>query len=248
MAGFGGDQAPHKALLDLLGVPMVARVLSTLAASSSIGRIVVSIDDASVIESLASARELMSAGRLICRSCGPSPAASVAEHLAEVSAGTTVLVTTADHPLLEAAIVEEFLGEVAGNAYAVTAAMVSATTFRARYPDLRRTFIPLRGEGYSGANLFAFRTPQGRDAAEFWCRVESYRKTPWKMAALFGPRVLAAFAMRRLDLPQAMARISATIGCPVGVVQLADAESAIDVDSAEDAEIVRQILRRREGV
>lgn len=176
---------------------------------------------------------------------GASPAASVAEHLGRADAGRTVLVTTADHPLLTPAVVETFLGEVATNAMAVTAAMVSASTFRARYPDLHRTFIRLRGESFSGANLFAFRTPEGARAAEFWCRVEAYRKTPWKMAALFGPRALLAFALHRLDLGAAMQRISEVVGCPVGVVELADPECAIDVDSLDDARVVEQILRER---
>lgn len=245
MDGFGGDQAPHKALLDLAGEPMVGRVLTTLAASPRVERIVVSIDDATVLDGVATARDLMAAGRLLCRPCGASPAASVAEHLARADAGRTVLVTTADHPLLTPAVVEAFLGEVAGNRLAVTAAMVSASTFRARYPDLRRTFIRLRGESFSGANLFAFRTPEGARAAEFWCRVETYRKTPWKMAALFGPRALVAFALHRLDLGAAMQRISDVIGCPVGVVELSDPECAIDVDSPDDARVVERILRER---
>jgi CTP:molybdopterin cytidylyltransferase MocA len=245
MGGFGGDQAPHKALLDLAGVPMIARVLNTLAASPSIERIVVSIDDESVIDEVPTARDLTAAGRLVCRVCGPSPAGSVAAHLARADAGRIVLVTTADHPLLTSRVVETFLGGVAGNPFAATAALVSASTFRARYPDMRRTFIRLRGESFSGANLFAFRTPDGARAAEFWCRVEGYRKTPWKMAALFGPRTLAAFALRRLDLGAAMQRISDVVGCPVGAVELSDAECAIDVDSSDDARVVEQILRER---
>jgi CTP:molybdopterin cytidylyltransferase MocA len=196
MGGFGGDQAPHKALLDLAGVPMIARVLNTLAASPSIERIVVSIDDESVIDEVPTARDLTAAGRLVCRVCGPSPAGSVAAHLARADAGRIVLVTTADHPLLTSRVVETFLCGVAGNPFAA-------------------------------------------------CRVEGYRKTPWKMAALFGPRTLAAFALRRLDLGAAMQRISDVVGCPVGAVELSDAECAIDVDSSDDARVVEQILRER---
>lgn len=245
MEGFGGDRAPHKALLDLAGVPMIARVISTLASCPSVDRIVVAIDDPAAVEGLDVAAELIAAGRLRCRDCGSSPADSVARHLADGPRAATLLVTTADHPLLTSKVVEEFLEKAAASKLAVIAAMVSARTFRARYPDLPRTFIPLKGESYSGANLFAFRGAAGRSAAEFWRRVEGYRKTPWKMAALLGPKTLLAFALRRLDLSGAMARVSELVGCPVGVIELADAECAIDVDSPGDAEVVEGILRAR---
>jgi len=248
MDGFGGDRVPHKALLEIAGVPMLGRVLDTLEAAASIGRIAVSIDDAHVLQDLPTARGLLDAGRLAAHECGQSPADSVAKYLREeTTAGRTVLVTTADHPLLSAANVDEFLSRVRENDLAVTAAMVSAQTFRARYPDLRRTFIPLRGEAYTGANLFAFRVPEGVPAAEFWRRVEAHRKTPWRMAALFGARTLTAFAMGRLDLEAAMQRISRSVGCTIGVVELSDPDVAIDVDSDEDARVVEQIINRRQA-
>ncbi len=248
MEGFGGDRAPHKALLDIAGVPMIARVLATLAYSPSVDHITVSIDDDEVVGGLDIARQLSAAGRLSVTACGSSPADSVAGHLrTRARAGRTVLVTTADHPLLTPDVVERFLLDVSNNRLDVTAAVVSASTFRARYPSQRRTFIPFRGGAYTGANLFAFRVPDGASAAEFWRRVETYRKTPWKMAALFGPRVLAEFALRRLDIETAMTRISDVVGCTAGVVELNEADVAIDVDSDEDARIVEEIMRRREA-
>jgi len=246
MSGFGGQEQPHKALLELGGIPMLARVLSTLAASPSIGRITVSIDDASVVGGLTAVHALTESGRLRCRGSADSPAASVAEALADVAPGRSVLVTTADHPLLTSAAVERFASEARATDAAVVAAMVSATCFRARFPDVRRTFIRLRDDGYCGANLFLFRTPEGREAARFWREAERHRKKPWRLAAVFGMGTLVGFAMGRLDLGEALERASNVIGVRAAVVQLDDPEIAIDVDSPKDAELAETILAARE--
>jgi GTP:adenosylcobinamide-phosphate guanylyltransferase len=184
-------------------------------------------------------------GRLTCRASGASPAASVAEALAALPADSTVLVTTADHPLLTTATVEFFLTRAAVDGAAVVAAMVSEKRFRARFPAVRRTFIALRDDGYCGANLFLFRTPEGLTAAEFWRRAEVHRKQPWRLAAVFGVATLAGFALRRFDLADAIRRVSRVIGVSAAVVELEDAESAIDVDSPEDATLVQSILAAR---
>ncbi len=76
-------------------------------------------------------------------------------------------------------------------------AAVAASVFRRRYPHSRRTFIPLRGESFSGANLFGFLTPEAAVAAEFWGRAEAFRKRPWRLARIFGPASLALFLLGR---------------------------------------------------
>lgn len=248
MAGFGGQAEPHKALLPLDGVPMLARVLATLSASPTVGTITVSIDDAAVVESLPTARELLAAGRLRCRTSGASPAASVAEALDDTAPGRAVLVTTADHPLLTPAAVERFAAEARAGDADVVAAMVSAAVFRARFPEVRRTFIRLRDDGFCGANLFLFRTPAGSTAARFWREAERHRKRPWRLAAVFGAATLAGFALRRFDLSTALERASKVIGVRAGVVLLDDPEIAIDVDSPADAELAERILAERAAV
>jgi hypothetical protein len=81
--------------------------------------------------------------------------------------------------------------------------------------------------------------------AHFWLRAEAVRKKPWKLVALFGPVALARFAVRRLDLEEAVARVSSTIGVRVAVVRMPFAECAIDVDSAADLEVASRLLAAR---
>jgi len=67
----------HRALLDVVGVPMLVRVVRALRASSSTGRITVSIDDPDAFEAVPELRELKARDEITHHSSLPSPSRSV---------------------------------------------------------------------------------------------------------------------------------------------------------------------------
>jgi len=232
----------RKALVPIAGVPMLVLVIRALRASEQIGGIVVSSDDPAILDGIPELRELTSSGALSGVRCGRSPSASVIEHLRRLGARQPLLVTTADHPLLTTEMVDYFCAAARRSCADVAVAAVAASLFRRRYPQSRRTFIPLRGESFSGANLFGFLTPEAGVAAEFWAGAEAFRKHPWRLARLFGSVSLALFVLGRLDLEAALARASRTIGARISVVEMPYPECAIDVDGPEDLALAARIL------
>lgn len=242
----GGDDpelsgSAHRALFPVGGMPMLLRVVRALRASPAVGRILVSIDEPAV---LAGEPEL---GEIECLQSLDSPSRSVSDALAKLGPGEPLLVTTADHALLTPAMVEHFAGEARATDADLLVGAVAASLVRARYPEAIRTVLPLRGEGYTGANLFAFLTPRAREAATFWVRAERFRKRPWRLVSVFGPSALLLFGLRRLALDAALERVSEAVGCRVRVACLPFPEAAIDVDRASDAELAERILAKREA-
>ena len=67
----------HKALAPVAGVPMVVRVLRSLAASPQIGRIVLCVEAPDLLEELPEAAALSEAGRLSTVPADGSPSLSV---------------------------------------------------------------------------------------------------------------------------------------------------------------------------
>src|SRR5690606_16900263 len=123
--------------------------------------------------------------------------------------------------------------------------LVPRSVIEARFPETRRTYLRFRGEAYSGANLFFFRTPAARGAALFWQRVERLRKQPWRIARAFGLRNLLRFLLRRLTLEQAFEKVSRTLGLRAEAIALPQAEAAVDVDKQADLVLVRRLLAER---
>jgi GTP:adenosylcobinamide-phosphate guanylyltransferase len=235
----------HRALLDVVGVPMLVRVIHALQASNCVGRIAVSIDDAHAFDSVARLRELESGGEIERHASLPSPSRSVQDALSRCSLGERVFVTTADHALLTPEIIEHFAARADETDADLAIGVVSESLLQMSYPSTTRTYLRFRDGGFSGANLFAFRTSRALRAAKFWVRAESFRKQPWRLARAFGPMTLLLFALRRLTLEEALKRASRAIGCRICAISLPYAEAAIDVDRPSDLTLVSEILSAR---
>lgn len=235
----------HKALAPVAGVPMVARVLRSLAASRHVGRIVLCLEAPELLTTVPEIARLTEAGRLGTMLSAASPSASVGAALRSIEAPYPLLVTTADHPLLTTTMVDHFCSALSDGCD-VAVALATASLIRREYPGAVRTFYQLGGEGYSGCNLFAFRTPQAGRAAGFWSEMERHRKRPWRLVSAIGPMTLVRFLLGMLDVRTVERLLSRRIGAGVRIVEMPFAEAAIDVDKPADLELAETILSRRE--
>ena len=233
-----------KCLATVGGVPMVARVIEVLARHDAIGKMALVVDDGAEIATLEPLAELRRQGRLLTVTPAASLSSSVRAAL-DVLGRRPVLVTTADHALLDDAILGHFLDHARATNVDLAVGMVPSGAILAAYPESVRTFWRFRDERYSGANLFVLLTPAADVAVGFWRRVEQERKRPWRIARIFGWRHLLAYLLGRVTLDQAMLRASTVIGCRIRAVPIPIAEAAIDVDKPADLELAERIVRQR---
>ena len=236
-------QVAHKCLATAGGVPMLIRVVRTLEACPRIGRVLVSVDDAALLDGLPELAALRASGSLQALASAAGLSRSVADGF-ELG-GPPLLVTTADHALLDAPMLETFLAAAELSGADIAVGLAAAATITASYPQTRRTYLRFRDGGYSGANLFLLRTPAAAAGIAFWTRIERERKQPWRVARAFGPALLLAYLLRLCTLTQAMALASRRIGARAAAIPIPIAEAAIDVDKPADLDLVETILARR---
>jgi hypothetical protein len=151
-----------------------------------------------------------------------------------------LLVTTADHALLDAATVDEFAREAAGADIAI--GLVERMNLLRRLPQTKRTWLKFRGGAYTGANLFALQSPAVRPAIELWRSVEQDRKKAWRVMSLLGPMVLLCVVLRLVSLDEVLAQLSGRLGFDVKAVRLSNPLAGVDVDKAEDHALVEAVL------
>ena len=221
----------HKALAVAGGQPLLARVVAALMAAG-VGPVAVSASDPQV----AALAQALGASVLPAAE-GPSASVLAA---AEVL-GTPLLVVTADHALLKAEWVSGFLAEAPAEAD-VCALLASRAAVEADAPGPRRTWLRFADGDRSGCNLFLIRSVRGLQAVEFWRRVEAQRKRPWRMARLIGPGALLRYALGRLTLADAVARLGRAAGVRAAVAPAPSGLCAVDVDTVEDLRFVRARL------
>lgn len=225
---------PCKALAPVGGVPMVIRVLDALAASDWIDARILCGPARAVVEEDRALRALIHSGTVTWLESRATPATSAHAAMQTVAAETPVLLTTADHALLDTEIVDYFCDKAVHSGCDVVAAVADAGAVQAAYPGVRRTVIALRDGGYSGCNLFAFLTPRARQAARFWRRVEAQRKNPLRLIGHIGWSTALRYALGALTLDDALARLSRRMDVRVGSVILPYPRAAIDVDRVSD--------------
>ncbi|MGF7155011.1 NTP transferase domain-containing protein [Novosphingobium gossypii] len=221
----------HKSLVDIAGKPMLAHVVAALR-DAGISRIAVSANDAAV-------RAL--ALELGCEvlATGTGPSASVAIGLEAL--GAPLLVTTSDHALLKGVWVRDFLNDTP-QASDVAMLLARREAIEAAMPGSRRTYLRFADGHWSGCNLFLLATPNARLAIDTWKMVEADRKRPWRIAARLGIGMLLGYALGRLTLSAAIARLGRRIGVTASLVPARDGLAAVDVDKPSDLADARAIL------
>jgi GTP:adenosylcobinamide-phosphate guanylyltransferase len=234
----------HKCLVEVAGQAMLERVLETIDACPWVARSVLCVEGS--FDAPAFVRSRIDRGTLTRLDAAGSPAASATRACEQFAIEMPLLVVTADHPLLDGAMLDYFCAR-AGTSGDVAVAVAPASIVLGRYPDATRTLLKFSDGPYCGCNLFALNTPAAATVTRFWMRIEAQRKNPWRIVRLLGVRPLMAYVAGRLPLGYALDVISVKLGVRAGAVSLPFAQAAIDVDKPADLALVRSILENSGG-
>ena len=244
VAALGG--VSHKALVPVLGIPMVERVIAALAGVPAIGRVTLMIEDPALVRDLPGLGRHFASGCLEVLPARPSPAQSALAGFAHLGGArqVPVLLTTADNCLLTPEMVTYFMTGSSG-AVDVAAAVARTDMVRAAYPGVKRTSIRFRDGGRGGCNLFALRTPAATQVIDFWRQVEQNRKDPLAMLRQIGAGTALRYLANRLTLEQGLQSLGQRTGARLAAIEMPFAEAAIDVDTVDDLRLAERILAAR---
>ena len=233
---------PGKALVEVGGRSMLARVLDAVSGVENIEGIVPVCPDGQAYRSaLGSA---FAARRVEPRD---GPAASVAAALERCDPERPVLVVTADHPLLRADWLMAFAERALATGAEAVVGVVEHARVVERFPGHRRTRYRFADGAVCGTNLFWFSGGRATRVAEAWRSFEADRKKPWKIVSRIGLGVLTRYVLGRLTLDDAADRLSRRLGVRVAAVDVGEPDAAVDVDTAADLELVGALIARREA-
>jgi len=254
-----------KALIPVAGEPMIARPVRALLANDRIDRVRVLAQEDLLIPLVSSEVETrLAAGkrpsttlgtngeiggtletslpkdeRLTIEPSGATIAATLEAIIADPATRYPLLVTTADHALLDGAMIDDFCDRASGADVAI--GLVERRALMARLPETKRTWIGFRGGAYSGANLFALGSPKAARAVALWREVEQDRKKGWKLLTALGlPGLLGLARLRTLD--QVLAAMGSKLGMTIRAIEMTNPLAAVDVDKPVDLELVEALL------
>ena len=237
--------APCKSFVPVEGRAMVLRVLDALAEAKEIGSRMVCGPSQALLSQEPELHALVTAGKIRWIPNQETPSSSTFHVLNSLPQDTPVLVTTSDHALLRSEIIDYFCCEARATGCDVVVGLASYERVMHTYPETRRTATRFRDGSFCYCNLFAFLTPQARRAAEFWQKVEGNRKKPWKMISAIGWTAVLRYFLGVLSLDEGLERISRRMALKAGTVILPFPESAVDVDTVSDWQLVEKIAAKQ---
>ena len=226
-----------KALIPVGGVPMVRRPVTALLASELIADVhVLAQQPERIAEALPQDPRVK-----VGRSQG-----TIAETLLALCGDPAIewplLVTTADHALLDPEMIADFCNRAHGD---ISIGVVERRPLLRRFPDARRTWLRFRGGAYSGANLFALRSSKLAEVLELWRSVEQDRKKGWRLLLALGPAVLLGAVLRVRTINDTLRSAGRRFGLSVSAIELSDPVAAVDVDKPADLALAERILAER---
>ena len=230
-----------KPLAPVAGRPMIDYPARALLDHPAVARLVILTQRPHLYAADPATAWLASDPRVRFETGGQGIASSLLALMERKDISYPLLVTTADHVLLDRAMLDQFVREA--QAVDIAVALVDRATLLARYPQSRRTWLKFRDGWWSGANLFWFGSAKAKPVIALWQQVEQDRKKGWKIIAAFGPVTLAGAALRLLSLRGSIARAGRRFGLAARLVAMEKAEACIDADKPDDVVLIETILR-----
>jgi len=237
--------AACKAFAPVDGIPMVIRVLDTLAACDLITTVILCGPPESLHMHCPELKLRIASGQVTWIPNLDSPSRSAESGLSQIPSDTPVLLTTADHALLTPDMVQSFLRSSLAIQGDATVGLVRQQDIAAAFPGSKRTVIRLRDGGFCGCNLFTF-NPQGRALIRFWRQAEDLRKRPWRLIAqVLGFRMVLSYLFGFLTLQKGLQAVSEKSEVKIQGIMLDDPRAGVDVDKVEDLVLAESILKKK---
>jgi len=237
---------PASVLVDVAGKPSLQRVLEAITAAKQVEGGLVCGPAPEVYHATPALRQMVEVHGFQWLAPAQGPSAS-AIRAVEALRRFPVLITTGDHALLTAGLIDAFCTKALTTSSDVAAGLVPHAQVQAAFPESRRTVQRYRDGAYCGSNLFAVLNARGLRALRFWQAVEAERKRPWKIARKLGPVFLLRYLARQVSLADALKRLSDLCGCAVACVEIDSARAAVDVDTLADRDLAERIIRAEDA-
>ncbi len=232
-----------KALIPVAGKAMVRRVLEALGESRFVDQRILCGPPWAILKADPGLIKAIETGEFQWIENQQTPSLSACHAMQSIPTSNPILITTADHALLDADMLNYFCERARNSEYDVVVGLADYDNIIQTYPNTKRTALKFRNGSFSGCNMFAFTTPVGRSIAKFWVHIEKQRKNPFRVVSAAGWTAIIRYAFGWLTLEEGLQRISRRLDLRIGVIIMPQPEAAIDIDTVEDWKLADTIAR-----
>ncbi|GIV15865.1 MAG: hypothetical protein KatS3mg022_1300 [Armatimonadota bacterium] len=216
----------NRALLQIEGETMLARVAHALRQSGAVERVLV-VGNVTPPEGCPA---LPDTGDFV---------ENVLQATAAVAEQDYILYATADTPFLTPQAVRDFVARSLQSGADMCYPIIPLELCRQRFPNMPRTALSLREGTFTGGNLLLVRAGVVRRQAELLRRAFAARKSVWALAKILGARIILRAVLAKLFSPRLLSiahikhRVQQLMDATAQEIITEYAEIGVDIDKVE---------------
>ena len=233
-------QGRPKALIELVGKPMLQWVLDALDQAESVSRIIVvglspnyGISAAKLVDFVPDQGSLLK-----------NVIAGTEKALTLNPDAEQVLLSSSDIPLLTPGMVESFVNSCSDPEVDIHYAVLSKESMESRFPDSHRTYGKFVDGHIAACDIHMIAPQLIYKHQDLFSSLLSDRKSVIKQALNLGPGFLLKYATGRLSLVEFERKLLQKFDINARVVQVDSPEMGMDADKPFQLEICRQELQK----
>jgi GTP:adenosylcobinamide-phosphate guanylyltransferase len=157
-----------------------------------------------------------------------------------------ILLFSSDIPLITPEIVRGFVEECGSQDADGYYAVVEEKTMEARFPGSMRMFVPFKGGRYSGGDAFLVDVAATKGDVQLFRALTGSRKNYLQQARMLGLGFIIRFLLRRMTVHEAAEYGNKAVNLNARIVETKFAELGMDLDKPHHYEIIKAELEKRE--
>lgn len=152
-----------------------------------------------------------------------------------------IIILTSDIPLVTSAVIKEFIKSCQKEiGHDFFYPLISKEINLKKYPEVERTYVHLKEGTYTGGNVVMVSPSIIQGPLDWYDKLLSLRKKPFKMSQMLGLKIIIKFIFRQLTIPELEKKISAMIGHKCKALILNSPEIGFDVDKPSDLKMMKE--------
>ena len=233
----------NKAFILIEGRPMIAYVFQALQKSSRVDRIVI----VGPFEELQNLKKEADFTDIDIVSERGSMLENVEAGLQRVPPGQLCFIVTSDIPLLSGEAIQDFIFRSAPLNKDFYYPILDRRDCEKRFPEMQRTYVRLKEGSFTGGNLVLVNPSWFLRRLEDLAMFIAFRKKPWKLVRILSPILIWKYFTRSLTAYDLELYFRRRLGGQARAIRTPFVEIGTDVDKLSDLELVRQLLKAKQG-
>ena len=234
----------QKAVVPVLGVPMVERVAKEVAACEHVGQIRIVAHETDEIAALPAIARLIEEGRLTFAEGQHNLVDSVFSGAEGID--FPMIITTADNCLVTAEGYSEFITQCIAKGAGAGLALARKEDVIAADPEGQKLFYQFRDGEFSNCNLYWMESQQALSSVEIMRGGGQFVKFPLRIIKAFGLMSLIRFRLGTGSKEKLFEQASGRFGTKLVPIELSNGQYAIDVDEQRSFNVTERLLKQRE--